>query len=74
MEFCIKLNRSALNELFNTYTKRFIKVLLRGEQYPGEYDHYKRTLKMIQQKLGCITKEADNTSLAGSGFATRFIA
>ena len=49
--FYEKIYKSALFEQFTQQTRRFIKVLLRGEKYPGEYKKCKDTLEMIQKQL-----------------------
>jgi len=46
-----KVYRSVLFDLLKTYTRKFIKILLRGEQYAGEYKSCKDSLKMIQKQL-----------------------
>ena len=49
--FYEKIYKSALFEQFTKQTRQFIKVLLRGEKYPGEYKKCKDTLEMIQKQL-----------------------
>ena len=49
--FYENIYRSVLFDQFTKYTRKFIKVLLRGEQYPGEYKNCKETLEMIQKQL-----------------------
>ena len=52
--------KSALFEQFTKQTRQFIKVLLRGEKYPGEYKSCKNTLEMIQKQLMLEEKRSDN--------------
>ena len=40
-----------LIDRFTQQTRQFIKVLLRGERYPGEYKNCKDTLERIQKQL-----------------------
>jgi hypothetical protein len=49
--FYEKIYKSALFEQFTKKTRQFIKVLLRGEKYPGEYKKCKDALEMIQKQL-----------------------
>ena len=51
--------KSALFEQFTKQTRKFIKVLLRGEQYPGEYKNCKDSLEMIQKQLLLEEKRSD---------------
>ena len=46
-----KIYRSVLFELLRGYTRQFIKILLNGEQFPGEYKSCKDSLEMIQKQL-----------------------
>ena len=46
-----KVYRSVLFDLLKIYTRKFIKILLRGEQYAGEYKSCKDSLEMIQKQL-----------------------
>lgn len=50
---------SALFEQFTKQTRQFIKVLLRGEQYPGEYKRCKDALEMIQKQLMLEEKRSE---------------
>jgi hypothetical protein len=60
--------KSVLFEQFTRQTRRFIKVLLRGEQYPGEYISCKNTLEMIQKQLLLEEKRSDyNVSVSAPG-------
>jgi len=40
-----------LIDRFTEQTRQFIKVLLRGEQYPDEYKNCKELLESIQKQL-----------------------
>ena len=51
--------KSVLFEQFTKQTRKFIKVLLRGEQFPGEYKSCKDTLEMIQKQLLMEEKRSD---------------
>ncbi len=54
-----------LFEQFTEQTRRFIKVLLRGEQYPGEYKRCKDLLEMMQKQLLLEEKRTDyNVSIS----------
>jgi len=58
-----KTYRYVLADLLTTYTRKFIKVLLRGEQYPGEYKSCKDSIEMIQKQLLWEEKRSNyNTS------------
>lgn len=46
-----KIYRNVLADLLTTYTRKFIKVLLKGERYPGEYKNCKESIEMIQKQL-----------------------
>ena len=60
--------KSILFEQFTKQTRRFIKVLLRGEQFPGEYEACKNTLEMIQKQLLLEEKRSDyNVSISAPG-------
>ena len=49
-------------------TRKFIKVLLRGEQYPGEYKNCKELLERIQKQLLREEKRSDyNISVSAPG-------
>lgn len=43
--------KSVLFDQFTKQTRKFIRVLLRGEKYPGEYKSCKDSLEMIQKQL-----------------------
>ena len=49
-----------LFDRFTEQTRQFIKVLLRGERYPGEYKNCKDLLESIQKQLLWEEKRADN--------------
>ena len=60
--------KSALFEQFTKQTRQFIKVLLRGEKYPGEYQNCKNTLEMIQKQLLLEEKRRGyNVSISAPG-------
>ena len=66
--FYEKLYRSALFDRFTEQTRQFIKVLLRGERYPGEYKDCKDTLERMQKLLLREEKRADyNISVSAPG-------
>jgi len=50
--------RSVLFDLLTTYTRKFIKILLIGEQYAGEYKNCKDSLEMIQKQLLLVEKRS----------------
>ena len=57
-----------LVDRFTEQTRRFIKVLLRGERYPGEYKNCKDTLVGIQKQLLWEEKRSDyNISVSAPG-------
>ena len=51
--------KSVLFEQFTKQTRQFIRVLLRGERFPGEYKNCKDTLEMIQKQLLLEEKRSD---------------
>jgi hypothetical protein len=51
--------RSALYDLLTTYTRKFIKILLRGEQYPGEYKRCKDSIEKLQKQFMLEEKRSD---------------
>lgn len=57
--FYEKIYKSVLFDQFTEQTRKFIKVLLRGEQYPGEFKSCKETLEMIQKQLMWEEKRSD---------------
>ena len=66
--FYKKIYKSALVDRFTKQTRQFIKVLLRGEQYPGEYKNCKDLLERIQKQLLCEEKRSDhNVSISAPG-------
>ena len=57
-----------LIDRFTEQTRQFIKVLLRGERYPGEYKNCKDSLESIQKQLLWEEKRADyNISISAPG-------
>ena len=49
-------------------TRKFIKILLRGERYPGEYKKSKDLLESIQKQLLWEEKRSDhNVSISAPG-------
>ena len=66
--FYEKIYKSALFEQFTEQTRHFIKILLRGEKFPGEYKKSKETLEMIQKQLLMEEKRSQyNVSVSGAG-------
>ena len=64
--FYEKIYKSALIDLLTKQTRQFIKILLRGEQYPGEYKNCKDSLESIQKQLILEEKRSDyNISVSG---------
>ena len=57
--FYEKIYKSALFDQFTEQTRKFIKILLKGEQYPGEYKNCKDSLEMIQKQLLWEEKRSD---------------
>ena len=57
--FYEKIYRSVLFDQFTEQTRKFIKILLRGEKYPGEYKSCKEMLEMIQKQLLLEEKRSD---------------
>jgi len=57
--FYEKIYKSILTDRFTEQTRQFIKVLLRGERYPGEYKNCKDTLESIQKQLLWEEKRSD---------------
>jgi len=57
--FYKKIYKSALFEQLTKQTRQFIKVLLRGERYPGEYKNCKDSLERIQKQLLWEEKRSD---------------
>jgi hypothetical protein len=51
--------RSVLYDLLTTYTRKFIKILLRGEQYPGEYKRCKDSIELLQKQFMLEEKRSD---------------
>ncbi len=66
--FYEKIYKSVLFEQFTEQTRQFIKVLLRGERYPGEYKNCKDSLEKIQKQLLWEEKRSDyNVSVSAAG-------
>lgn len=66
--FYEKIYKSVLFERFTEQTRKFIKVLLRGEKYPGEYKNCKDALERVQKQLLWEEKRADyNISVSAPG-------
>ena len=66
--FYEKIYKSVLFEQFTEQTRQFIKVLLRGERYPGEYKNCKDSLEKIQKQLLWEEKRSDyNISVSAPG-------
>jgi hypothetical protein len=66
--FYDKIYKSVLFDRFTEQTRQFIKVLLRGERYPGEYKNCKATLESIQKQLLWEEKRSDyNISISAPG-------
>jgi len=57
-----------LFDRFTEQTRKFIKVLLRGERYPGEYRNCKELLESIQKQLLWEEKRSNyNISVSAAG-------
>ena len=66
--FYEKIYKSVLVDRFTQQTRKFIKVLLRGERYPGEYKTCKDLLEAIQKQLLWEEKRSDyNISVSAPG-------
>jgi hypothetical protein len=66
--FYNKIYKSVLIDRFTEQTRQFIKVLLRGEKYPGEYKNCKDSLERIQKQLLWEEKRSDyNISVSAPG-------
>ena len=66
--FYEKIYKSVLVDRVTQQTRKFIKVLLRGERFPGEYKNCKDTLESIQKQLLWEEKRADyNISISAPG-------
>ena len=57
--FYEKIYKSVLFDQFTAQTRKFIKILLKGEKYPGEYKNCKDSLEMIQKQLLWEEKRSD---------------
>jgi hypothetical protein len=72
--FYEKIYRSALFDQLTEQTRKFIKVLLRGEKYPGEYKNCKESLEKIQKQLLWEERRADhNVSVSAPGKLSIYI-
>lgn len=66
--FYEKIYKSVLFDRFTEQTRQFIKVLLRGEKYPGEYKNCRESLERIQKQLLWEEKRsAYNMSVSAPG-------
>ena len=66
--FYEKIYKSVLFERFTEQTRKFIKVLLRGEKYPGEYKSCKDALERVQKQLLWEEERANyNISVSAPG-------
>jgi len=66
--FYEKIYKSVLVDRVTEQTRKFIKVLLRGERYPGEYKNCKELLESIQKQLLWEEKRSDyNISVSAPG-------
>jgi len=66
--FYKKIYKSVLIDRFTEQTRQFIKLLLRGERYPGEYKNCKDTLESIQRQLLWEEKRSGyNISISAPG-------
>ena len=57
--FYEKIYKSVLVDRFTEQTRKFIKILLRGERFPGEYKNCKDSLEGIQKQLLWEEKRSD---------------
>lgn len=66
--FYEKIYKSVLIDRLTDQTRKFIKVLLRGERYPGEYKTCKNSLERIQKQLLWEEKRSEfNISVSAPG-------
>ena len=66
--FYEKIYKSVLFDRLTEQTRKFIKVLLRGEKYPGEYKKCKELLEAIQKQLLWEEKRSEyNVSVSAPG-------
>ena len=66
--FYKKIYKSVLVDQITEQTRQFIKILLRGERFPGEYKNCKDTLESIQKQLLWEEKRSDfNISVSAPG-------
>jgi len=57
--FYKNIYKSVLSDRFTEQTRKFIKILLRGERFPGEYKNCKNSLESIQKQLLWEEKRSD---------------
>ena len=66
--FYEKIYKSVLVDRVTEQTRKFIKVLLRGERFPGEYKNCKDSLESMQKQLLWEEKRSDhNISVSALG-------
>ena len=66
--FYEKIYKSVLVDRVTEQTRKFIKILLRGERFPGEFKNCKDTLESIQKQLLWEEKRSDyNISVSAPG-------
>ena len=66
--FYEKIYKSVLVDRVTEQTRKFIKILLRGERFPGEYKNCKDSLESIQKQLLWEEKRSDyNISVSAPG-------
>ena len=66
--FYEKIYKSVLFDQFTEQTRKFIRVLLRGEKFPGEYKNCKDALEKIQRQLMWEEKRSEfNISVSAPG-------
>jgi len=57
-----------LIDRFTEQTRQFIRILLRGERFPGEYKNCKNSLESTQKQLLWEEKRSDyNISVSAPG-------
>ena len=57
--FYEKIYKSVLIDRFTEQTRQFIRILLRGERFPGEYKTCKDSLESTQKQLLWEEKRSD---------------
>jgi len=66
--FYKKIYKSVLVDQITEQTRQFIKILLRGERFPGEYKNCKDLLESIQKQLLWEEKRSEyNISVSAPG-------